>query len=120
MLTVYFPGTQLTIEHTPDARESLLEAEGHCEPACKRAIDALTKRLANSGKLSSKDQFTGEGDRIFAIKTRCGLRAYGWYHSSRRGVFVISHYINKKRPKMLDTDRDRVLRNKRIYDLGDL
>lgn len=119
MLSLYFKGTQLTIEHTPDARESLPEAEGHCEPACSRQLITLIKRFANVGRLASKDQWVNEGKGISAIKTHCGLRAYGWYHSTRCRVYVISHYINKKRPKMLDVDRARVLKNMKLYDQGD-
>jgi hypothetical protein len=76
----------------------------------------LIERLADFGKLHSPDQFNYETDGIFAIKARCGLRAYGWYHSQRRSVFVISHFIMKKKQKLNPIDIERALRNKAQYE----
>ena len=116
---VYYAGSHFKVMHTPDAKATQGEAEAHCTLACARQLDALIKRFADRGRLGSSDQFVNEGDKIWAIKTRCGLRAYGWYHTSQQGVFVISHYINKKRQKMLRADVERVNKNRKIFDPGD-
>ena len=118
-VSVYYEGSQLTVWHSDDAAESQAKAEERCNLACATQLDALIKRLAERGRLSSNDQFVNEGDGIWAIKTRCGLRAYGWFHRTQRGIFVISHYINKKRQKMLRADIDRVNKNRKISDPGD-
>lgn len=101
-----------------DAEESLHEAEAGCRESCRIQLYALIKRLADRGELRVPDQFVSEGNGIWAIKTRCGLRAYGWYHSRKRGVFVISHYINKKRQKMRRSDLERIERNRKSYETG--
>ena len=45
-------------------------------------------------------QMNSEGDGIFAVKTNCGLRAYGWFDSVEgRKAFIISHFVFKSRQK---------------------
>jgi hypothetical protein len=84
--------------------------------ACVDQLVRLTERLADFGTLHSLDQFRYEGDRIYAIKARCGLRAYGWFdHHQGRRVFVISHYILKRRDRFDARDRDRVLNQRLQY-----
>ena len=64
--------------------------------ACPAQIVRLIKRLADFSRLHSRDQFVHEGNQIYAIKTRCGLRAYGWFDAYQgHAAFVISHYILK-------------------------
>lgn len=121
-MTIYYEGAKLTIEWSDDAKSSLEESEALVPPnksACKRQLDALTKRLGDKGSLRSPDQFRNEDEQIYAIKTRCGLRAYGWFHTKRRGVFVISHYIFKTWKKMKKIDRDRATNNRVTYEAKD-
>lgn len=111
----FYSGAKLTIELTEDARESLPEAEGHVPPndaACKAQLRRLLQRLADVGHLRSDDQWNNEGDGFFAVKTRCCLRAYGWYHKYRRQVFMISHFICKKRQKLDPADIERAKKNR--------
>ena len=51
-----------------------------------------------------------EGEGISAIKTTCGLRAYGWFDNvNNRKAFVISHVILKKRQKADPADSKKAL-----------
>lgn len=120
-MQIYYPGSQVKVIHTPDAEASQGEAEAQCDLACACQLDALIKRFADRGRLGTSDQFVHEGDEIWAIKTRSGLRAYGWYHRTQQGTFYISHYayIPTKRQPMLPDDVERVNRNRKIFDPGD-
>jgi hypothetical protein len=116
----FHSGSKLHIELTTDALASLTEAESHVpdtQAACKAQLRRLLQRLAETGTLQSPEQWNTEGGGFFAVKTRCGLRAYGWYHAHRRGVFVVSHFIYKKRQKLDPADIDRAERNRRrLYE----
>jgi hypothetical protein len=57
-----------------------------------------------------------EDDGFYAIKARCGLRAYGWFHTHQRGVFVISHFIMKKHKKLKKRDKERMENNRKAYE----
>jgi len=72
----------------------------------------LVERLADFGKLQSPEQMRNEGDGIWAIKARCGLRAYGYYAPYQKGVFVISHFVHKKKNKMDPADHKRACDNR--------
>jgi hypothetical protein len=115
-IMLFCKGASLKIELTADAQKSWDEAISHASEQCVAQLVGLAKRLAEFRKLRSPDQFNDEGDGFWAIKANCGLRAYGWYHSTRRGVFVISHFIVKKRPRLLQEDKDRMKRNRKRYD----
>lgn len=111
----FHSGTKLVIEFTDDAITSQMEAESHVPPnqaACKAQLRRLLQRLGDVGQLRSDDQWNTEADGFFAIKARCGLRAYGWFHRYRRGVFVVSHFIFKKRQKLDPADRVRAKGNR--------
>jgi hypothetical protein len=116
----FHSGAKLVIELTTDALASLTEAESHVpdtHAACKAQLRRLLQRLAEIGTLKSPDQWNTEGNGFFAVKTRCGLRAYGWFHSSRRGVFVVSHFIYKQRQKLDPADIARAERNRQqLYE----
>lgn len=113
---LFYKGVTLEIVQTPDATECWKEVSANAPPNCVAQLLRLAKRLADSGKLRSPDQFNNEDDGFWAIKANCGLRAYGWYHSSRRGVFVISHFILKKKQKLSPSDTERMRQNRRQYD----
>lgn len=82
--------------------------------ACPAQLQRLTERLADFGKLHSREQFRHEGDQIYAIKARCGLRAYGWFGAHEgRAAFIISHYILKRRDQFSSRDRELVLTNRK-------
>lgn len=116
---VFLQGAVLTIEFTDDAHTSLPQAEAlvpGSKTACKTQLQVVIRKLANVGKIFSQDQMRLEEDGIFALKARCGLRAYGWYHRKRRGVFVISHFIMKKTQKLDRKDLDRAKENRDRYE----
>jgi hypothetical protein len=114
---IFYIGNVFTIEETDDAAASRPIAEGQVQPTTAIAQHkTLIERFANLGKLRSPDQMNPEGDGIFAIKARSGLRAYGWYHSRKRGTFVISHYICKKKQKLDPADLERAQRNRAKYE----
>jgi hypothetical protein len=114
---LFYKGVSLEIDQTPDAAECWNEVSANATPNCVAQLLRLAKRLADVGSLRSPDQFNNEGDGFYAVKAECGLRAYGWYHSSRRGVFVISHFILKKTQKLSPSDKERMKRNRRQYEL---
>ena len=73
------------------------------------------------GYLRSPDQFKHEGDKFYAIRARNGLRAYGWYANKKagaevRGIFVISHFILKKRDKLDPRDKEKMNESRRRYE----
>lgn len=106
----------MSIERTLDAKESWKEVSDRAPDQCVAQLVRLAQRLADFKKLHSPDQFNDEGDGFWAIKARCGLRAYGWFHSKKRGVFVISHFILKTKPKLLPEDKERMKRNRKKHD----
>lgn len=63
-------------------------------------LQALLERLANQGNLRSPDQMHAQDDGIFAVKSRFGFRAYGWFdRSNGRRCFVIGYVRLKKEDK---------------------
>ncbi len=113
---IFARGLNRVVEITEEGYESLREAEARVRPACAAQLRALIQQFANAGSLRAPDKMRNEGDGVYAIKANCGLRAYGWFHRHRQGVFVISHVIVKQKNKMDNGDRDRVLRNRDIYE----
>lgn len=113
---IFYSGQYFVIEETDDATESRPEAESHAQPTCIAQLKRLIERFADFGSLKSPEQMNNEGDGIYAIKGRCGLRAYGWYHATRPRVFVISHYILKKKQKLDPADLTRAQNNRENYD----
>jgi hypothetical protein len=113
---VFYRGVRLLILLMPGAAESFGEAcagvPGNRD-ACPAQLVRLIKRLADFGTLHSKDQFRHEGDQTYAIKARCGLRAYGWFDGYEgRAAFIISHYILKKRDKLDPADKEMIDANR--------
>lgn len=118
-MPILYQGLKLTIEATEDALWSKTEVVTQVpknKAACLTQLWKLTQRLADTGKLNSPDQFRHEGDQIYAIKAKCGLRAYGWYHTQKRKIFVISHYVLKKQEKLDPRDKQRAINNRFIYE----
>lgn len=67
---------------------------------CKAQFRARLALLADRGVLRCPDHMNPEGDGIFAVKSSCGLRAYGWHCSyDGRRAFVVSHVVMKKTQK---------------------
>lgn len=117
---IFHRGAFFAVEFTPDAERSLLKAEAGVPGqhfSCKAQLRQLMKRLADTGKLRSPEQFRFEEDQIFVIKTKCGLRAYAWFQTlkDRQPTIVISHFILKKRQKMDRRDLKRAQKNRRAY-----
>ncbi len=113
---LFYTGKIFVIEETDDAVNSRPLAESQAQPiSCIAQLKRMIERFADHGKLNSPDQINDEGDGFFAIKARCGLRAYGWYHQDRQGVFVISHYICKKKQKLDAADIARANANRNSY-----
>jgi hypothetical protein len=112
-MPTYYEGNVLTIKHTEDAELSLPKAEESAQLSCQAQLRRLTKRLADTGTLRSPQQFNNEGDGFYAIKARCGLRAYGWFSRRCRGVFYISHYVYKSKEKLSKKDKKKMKANRR-------
>lgn len=72
----------------------------------------LAKRLANSGSITSKDDFVPEDDGFFAIKAT-PIRAYGWFDiwpnsdGTESSCFVVSHLIEKRQNRQSQIDKRR-------------
>lgn len=116
---IFARGTRLTIEWTADAQRTLPEAEAQVpgsKEGCKAQLRAIIQKLADQGKIFSPEQMRLEEDKIFALKARCGLRAYGWFHRQRRNVFVISHFIMKKTQKLDRRDLEWARKNRDQYE----
>ena len=112
-----YQGKRLRVELTDDAKESFIEATSYVPPnkdACTAQLIGLIRRLADFGRLRSPEQMNNEESGFYAIRARCGLRAYGWYHTKIRGVFVISHFIMKKKNTWHELSRETLKRPKAI------
>lgn len=105
-------GRKFTIELTDDARDTWPQVEATADNACLQQLRRLAERFADLGRLQSPNQIRDEGEGIWAIKARCGLRAYGYYDPHRRSIFVISHFIHKKKNKMDPADHQRAKDNR--------
>lgn len=111
-------GSKLIIELTSDARASFSEAESRvigAKSTCHAQLQSLLQRLADQGCLRSKDQWTEESSGAWALRCRSKLCLCGWFHESRHGVFVISHFgFDLKQPldsadiSRLDLNRSRL------------
>ncbi len=114
-MIVFFRGTYRTILLAPDAETTLEEAAGNVPPnkreACVAQLFRVLQRLGNFETVRNKELFRSEGQGIFAVKSRCGLRGYGWFETlhDRQRVFVVSHFILKKKQKTDPKDVDRAV-----------
>ncbi len=111
----YYTGRRFTVEVTRDGDASFAEAIAHAEQSCIQNLNARIERFADHGKLHVPQQLNDEGDGFYAIKARCGLRAYFWYHGTRRRVMVISHFAYKNYQKLRSQDKTRMQRNRQEY-----
>lgn len=106
-------GVALDVFVAQEGRESWAVAEQHVPPnkeACKAQLRARLARLADHGGLRNPDLMNSEGYGIHAVKTTCGLRAYGWFGSGCTGkkAFIIGLVVMKKTQKAKASDLDRV------------
>ena len=113
-------GSKRWIVGVPGAHSSFHEAVANVpgnRNACPSQLVRYVELLSNGVTSLSSQHYRHEGDQIYAIKARCGLRAYGWY-STYLGepAFVISHVILKKWDDFRDADRQRVLANRKVYE----
>ncbi len=118
-----FEGGRYTVYESPEAVETwkgLSENREKKFMACASQLELRMKKFADGHKLHSPEQIRDEGDGFFAFKARCGLRAYWWYSSKKRGAIVISHYIHKKSDKLDSRDKERMLSVRgKIEEKGD-
>ena len=114
-METFHQGSVLTIEFTDEAWsdfEAFEDAHPN-EVACCAQMRRLLERLGETGRLRSPDQWRKEFEGIWAVKARCGLRAYG----RRVGrQFVICHVEQKKSDRMPQALVNRV--KARCEDLG--
>lgn len=113
--SAWYRGRCLTIWFMPEASKSWNDVESRVGEACAVRLRALLQRLAGVGKLQSQDAYEDYGDSIFAVKTHCGLRAYGWVDGKNR---IVSHCTYNSDQKFTDSDRNTVLRNIDLYNTG--
>lgn len=97
------------------ATQSWNAAEPQIEQKCAVRLRALLQRLADAGKLLSRDACESFGDDIFVIKTHCGFHAYGWLAGKD---WVVSHCTYNNNEEFTDSDRNAVLRNRDLYNNG--
>ncbi len=116
--SLFCEGECFKIYETEDAKqtwENLRRKHEASEKACFANLLARIKKFSNKGTLRSPEQINDEGDGFYAIKARCGLRAYFWYHPIHRQVVFISHFILKKKQKLDAGDKKIMLKNRKIY-----
>lgn len=108
------------------AKDSLHQAASDIPGDAKVAIAGISRlieRLAEGIQLHSPEQFRKEaglpnGRPFFAVRTRNGLRCYGWYSVKTPGTFVVSHFRYKKRGPLAKKDTQLVVSNFRRYENG--
>jgi hypothetical protein len=118
----FYQGQHGTILMLPEAERERAgfdkQFRGGKPAACFAQLMRLLQRLADH-KLRSPDQFNAEGDGIFAVKARCGLRAYGWFQKPGAPfIFVVGLIKHKKRANLNPADIRRV-ENRRRKHYGD-
>ena len=109
-MELFHPGLKLTIEFTDEAWSDFAAFED-AHPnlgACCAQMRRLLERLGDTGRLRSPDQWRHEFDGICAVKTRCGLRAYGRRIDRR---FVVGHVERKTSDRMSQALVNRVKAN---------
>ena len=85
--------------------------------SCQAQLIAVCKKLADIGKVNSKIHFNSEGDDIYAIKAKCGLRAYGWFGTYNKvPSFVIGWVVHKKKTKLDPGDKKATLAEKKKFE----
>lgn len=106
LMRIFHAGAIFSVEITDAALESLqgFEQEHSNLVACYTQMLTLLKRLGDTGRLSTG--FRNEWDGIWAVKARCGLRAYGSYFKGRR--FVVAYVEYKKRDSVSQQLRDAI------------
>jgi hypothetical protein len=113
-------GSSRWIVGVPGAHASFHEAVAAVpgnKDACPAQLVRHIERLSDGITPRTSDNFAPEGNGIFAVKARCGLRAYGWFSTYRgQPAFVISHFILKKWQEFREKDRSRVEANRKTYD----
>ncbi|NJN48325.1 MAG: hypothetical protein HC808_19680 [Candidatus Competibacteraceae bacterium] len=120
-----FKGHKLCVEWGQQADKTFDVSIKQIQPdrrnSAKAQLRALIEQLANSGRLKSPEQFRNEGDGFYAIRTKIGLRAYGWFANKKNGVsvkglFAISHFIKKKKDKLDPRDKALMIRSRQRYE----
>ena len=112
---VFYRGARRLILFAPGAEATLEEAKGHVRPqvreACTAQIYRVLKRLGDFPQVRNTELFRSEGNGVFAVKARCGLRGYGWFQtlSSGESAFVVSHFILKKRQSLDPSDVEQAV-----------
>ncbi len=98
--------------------QALLDEHGTAQASMFAQMVARLKMLSSQGGLRSPDVMNTEGHGFFAVKTRNGLRAYGWFtQCAGKKCFIISHFIYKKKNKLASEDKDRMLNVKRQWEI---
>jgi hypothetical protein len=121
---IFHQGAKKTILLTNHGETSLEIAEAKVsgnQKSCIAQLRRLLVQLSETGKLKSPDQFRNEGDDIYAVRGRCGLRAYGWFDndsSTGRALFVVGHCVLKKKKKLNPADLDRVVNERKKFREG--
>lgn len=114
-------GPALEVWVCREGAEAWKQAERHVPPnrqACRAQLRARLQQLAEKGRLRNPDIMNSEGEGIHAVKTTCGLRAYGWFTSGREGkkAFCIGHVVMKKQQKAIPQDLERARRMRDKYE----
>ncbi len=104
-------------ESAKESLQKLLEMHHASEASMFAQMEVRLEMLSRQGRLRSPDIMNSEGDGFFAVKTRNGLRAYGWFRQcARKKCFVISHFVYKKKNKLAVEDKNRMLTIKQQWE----
>ena len=81
--------------------------------ACQAQVVLIVKKRLEGHMLHSPREVTSEGDGLYAIKGRCGLRV--WFFDVD-GQMVVVHCNHKKSDKVDKRDKNRALANKKLFE----
>ena len=101
-----------------------------CERECakvrvKRRADwpqivAIMHRLAKTGTVRNEEQYKHEFDKIYAIKSRRGIRALGFLETrsgeAAKPVFVVLSWFQKQRKSLNRQQVDRVRHRRQDFE----
>ncbi|WP_049780559.1 hypothetical protein [Nitrosococcus halophilus] len=121
-----YQGKKYRVIHCEGARESFESALEHAPKHLQDSYRARMRRIREylaDGRRLSKETFPKEGklpdgSHFWALK-KIPIRAYVWLSTKSQRTFYISHYIYKKRDKLVKSDIKRVCDNWRKIEEGE-
>ena len=111
---IAYPGNKFTVEWYFDerGRSSALEYYKELPLERKKKLFSLLRLLGDIGKISNKEKFRYEGNKIYALKPTPDRFLCFFFDGAR---IIITNAYEKKRAKMPAKEKQRALKAKDDY-----